>query len=142
VVGKLFELQNTGNEPWDTQIDIQTFPVEAASATEHLDGPDIAGEACLSSGMSWIGICSVTPLVSPTSSAFIRDRKRALAALGSCLAARRPASEARAKFRRNSLRIHAGAGVRVTAVILCGCSMGSSWLGLVRRVVPNPNEEI
>src|ERR1700733_4771912 len=74
--------------------------------------------------MSRIGICSVTPLVSPTSSTHIRDRKRALAALGSCLAARRPASETRARFRRNSLRIHSGAGVRITVVILCDCPDG------------------
>jgi hypothetical protein len=43
VVGKLFELQNTGNDPWDAQIDIQTFPVKSTSAAEDLDGPDIAG---------------------------------------------------------------------------------------------------
>jgi hypothetical protein len=43
VVGQLFELQNTGNEPWDAQIDIQTLPVKSTSTAEHLDGPDIAG---------------------------------------------------------------------------------------------------
>jgi hypothetical protein len=47
VVGQLFELQNTGNEPWDAQIDIQTFPVKPASAAEDLDGPDIAGASVL-----------------------------------------------------------------------------------------------
>jgi len=38
----LFQLQNTGNETWDAQIDIQMFPVKAAPAAEDLDGPDIA----------------------------------------------------------------------------------------------------
>ena len=63
---------------------------------------------------------------SPISSAHIRDCWRALTALGSYLAARRPASKALAKFRLNSLRIHAGAGVRITVVILCCCLEGSA----------------
>ena len=47
VVGQLFELQNTGNEPWDAQIDIQMFPLKSASAAEDLDGPEIAGASVL-----------------------------------------------------------------------------------------------
>jgi hypothetical protein len=47
VVSQLLELQNTGNESWDAQIDIQTFPVKSASAAEDLDGPDIAGGSVL-----------------------------------------------------------------------------------------------
>jgi hypothetical protein len=47
VVGQLFKLQNIGNEPWDAQIDIQTFPVKAASAAKDLDGPDVAGASVL-----------------------------------------------------------------------------------------------
>ena len=47
MVGQRFELQNTGNEPWDAQIDIQTFPVKSASVAEDLDGPDIAGASVL-----------------------------------------------------------------------------------------------
>jgi hypothetical protein len=47
VVCQLFELQNTGNEPRDAQIDIQTFPVKSASSAEDLDGPDIAGAGVL-----------------------------------------------------------------------------------------------
>jgi len=47
LVGQRFELQNTGNEPWDAQIDIQMFPVKSASAAEDLDGPDIAGSSML-----------------------------------------------------------------------------------------------
>ena len=46
MVDQLFESQNTGNEPWDAQIDIQTFPVKSASAAKDFDGPDIAG-ACV-----------------------------------------------------------------------------------------------
>jgi hypothetical protein len=41
-VGHRVELQNTGNEPWDAQIDIQSFPVKSTSAAEDLDGADIA----------------------------------------------------------------------------------------------------
>ena len=47
MVGQLFKLQNIGNEPWDAQIDIQTFPVKAASAAKDLDGPDVAGAGVL-----------------------------------------------------------------------------------------------
>ena len=47
MIGQLFELQNTGNEPWDAQIDIQSFPVKSASAAEGLDGPDVAGASVL-----------------------------------------------------------------------------------------------
>lgn len=43
MLSQLFELQNTGNEPRDAQIDIQSFPVKSASAAKHLDSPDIAG---------------------------------------------------------------------------------------------------
>ena len=43
MVGQLFELQNTGNEPGDAQVDIQTFPVNSASGAEDLDGADVAG---------------------------------------------------------------------------------------------------
>jgi hypothetical protein len=47
LVGQRFELQNTGNEPWDAQIDIQSFPVKSNSAAEDLDGADIAGGSML-----------------------------------------------------------------------------------------------
>jgi hypothetical protein len=36
-VGQSFQLQNTPNEPWDAQIDIQTFPVKSTSSAEDLD---------------------------------------------------------------------------------------------------------
>ena len=55
LVGQRFELRNTGN-PWDAQIDIQSFRVKSNSAAEDLDGADIAGVACLNSGMNRIGI--------------------------------------------------------------------------------------
>ena len=45
--GQLLKLQNSGNEPWDAQIDIQTFPVKSASAAEDLDGPNVAGASVL-----------------------------------------------------------------------------------------------
>ena len=42
-VGRLLESQKEGNEPWNAQIDVESLPVQAASAADDLDGPDIAG---------------------------------------------------------------------------------------------------
>ena len=47
MVAQVLELQNTGNEPWDAQVDIQLFPVKSAAAAKDFDGTDIAGASVL-----------------------------------------------------------------------------------------------